>query len=185
WRCDEGRVGRYLLVSSVAFDSSVAGLFWTLGQGGTLVLPGPGETTDPRALGALARRHRATHFLGVPSLYGLLLEQAGPSDLATVRVAIVAGEPCPPGLVARHFKALPGASLVNEYGPTEATVWATAHACAPGDGAPGLVPIGRPVAGTRAYVLDPRGNEVPVGVTGELHLGGDGVARGYHGRPDQ
>jgi amino acid adenylation domain-containing protein len=184
FRFYEGTVGRYLMVSSFAFDSSIAGLFWTLGQGGTLVLPGPGETTDPRALGALARRHRVTHFLGVPSLYGLLLEHAGPADLATLRVAIVAGEPCPPGLVGRHFKALPGAALVNEYGPTEATVWATAHRFAPGDGASGLVPIGRPIPGTKAYVLDPRGNEVPAGVTGELYLGGARVARGYHGRPD-
>src|SRR5262249_22121732 len=104
FRFYEGPVGRYLLVSSFAFDSSVAGLFWTLGQGGTLVLPGPGETTDPRALGAQARRLGVTHFLGVPSLYGLLLEHAGPADLSALRVAIVAGEPCPPGLVARHFK---------------------------------------------------------------------------------
>jgi len=176
-------VGRFLLVSSFAFDSSVAGLFWTLGQGGALVLPAPGETTDPVALAASIRRHGVTHVLAVPSLYGLILEHAPPADLASLRAAIVAGETCPPSLPEKHAGLLPEAALYNEYGPTEATVWATVHRCGPADRGRAAVPIGTPIANTRAYVLDPRMNEVPVGVTGELYLGGAGVTRGYLGRP--
>jgi len=176
-------VAGYLLVSSFAFDSSVAGIFWTLAQGGKLVIPAPGEHADPLALAGLVGRHAISHFLGVPSLYALILENAPAADLAGLRAVIVAGEPCPRGLPARHFATAPGAALYNEYGPTEATVWATVHRCDPPDPAGGSVPIGRPVAGTRAYVLDARLNPVPVGVTGELFLGGVGLARGYHGRP--
>jgi amino acid adenylation domain-containing protein len=178
-------VAAYLLVSSFAFDSSVAGLFWTLSQGGTLVLPAGGEQGDPTALAVLITRHRVSHILSVPSLYALILEHAPAESLASLRTAIVAGEPCPRDLPARHHGVLPAASLHNEYGPTEATVWATAHRCSPADSDSGRgpIPIGRPIANTRAYVLDARMRPVPVGVTGELCLGGAGVARGYHGQP--
>ena len=176
-------VERFLLVSSFAFDSSVAGLFWTLGSGGALVLPASGEATDPILLASLIRRHGVTHLLGVPSLYTLILEHAAGGDLDSLRTSIVAGESCPPGLPERHEAAAPQARLYNEYGPTEATVWATVHLCSPADGDRASVPIGRPIANTRTYVLDSRMNEVPVGVTGELYLGGVGVARGYLGRP--
>ncbi len=174
----------YLMVSSFAFDSSVAGLFWTLAQGGTLVLPAPGEHADPMALARLIRRQGVTHFLSVPSLYSLLLEHAEAADLSSLRTSIVAGEPCPRDLPGRHERFIPWANLYNEYGPTEATVWATVHRCDRSDAARGSIPIGRPIANTRAYLLDARGNPIPVGVIGELYLGGAGVARGYQGRPD-
>ncbi len=177
-------VAAYLLVSSFAFDSSVAGLFWTLAQGGTLVLPAPGEHSDPMALARLIRRQGVTHFLSVPSLYSLLLEHAEAADLSSLRVSIVAGELCPRDLPARHDEFVPWANLYNEYGPTEATVWATVHRCDPSDAARGSIPIGRPIANTRAYILDARRNHVPVGVTGELYLGGAGLTRGYQGLPD-
>jgi non-ribosomal peptide synthase protein (TIGR01720 family) len=95
---------------------------------------------------------------------------------------VVAGEAVAGALVARHRELLPGTALVNEYGPTEATVWCTAYDC----GTPGArdqVPIGRPVANTRVYVLDPELQPVPVGVPGELHVGGAGVTRGYLNQP--
>ena len=126
-------VAAYLLVSSFAFDSSVAGLFWTLAQGGTLVLPEDGEQVDPTALALLIARHRVSHVLSVPSLYALILEHAPAEALASLRTAIVAGEPCPRDLPARHHAVLPAAALHNEYGPTEATVWATVHRCTPAD----------------------------------------------------
>ena len=176
-------VSRFLLLSSFAFDSSVAGLFWALGSGGALLLPDPSEATDPIALAGLIRREAASHLLAVPSLYSLILEHAGAGDLASLRTAIVAGETCPPGIPARHDAVAPQARLYNEYGPTEATVWATVHLCSAADADCGTVPIGRPIANTRAHVLDARLNEVPVGVIGELYLGGAGVARGYLGRP--
>jgi non-ribosomal peptide synthetase component F len=88
---------------------------------------------------------------------------------------IVAGEACPTGLVRRHSDALPDVALWNEYGPTEATVWSTAYRIPRGfDGA--RIPIGRPVAGARVHVLGTDGQPAPIGVPGELWIGGAGVA---------
>ncbi len=178
----------FLLLSSFAFDSSVAGIFGTLCHGGTLVLPPPGVQNDPFRLADQIGDRRVSHLLCVPSLYELLLAEAPLERLRGLRVAIVAGEPCRGTLVARHRAALPKTALVNEYGPTEATVWCAAHRCI-GDelragGEPrALVPIGRPIANTRIYVLDAHSEPVPIGVAGELHVGGPGVARGYLDRP--
>ncbi len=173
----------FLLLSSVAFDSSVAGIFGTLCQGATLVLPPPRAERDLALLGRLIRDHRVSHLLCVPSLYELLLAEAAADRLGGLRVAIVAGEPCRPGLVQRHHAALPQTALVNEYGPTEATVWCSAHRCRPSEERL-LVPIGRPIAHARLYVLDPGGEPAPIGVVGELYVGGPGVARGYLNRPE-
>jgi amino acid adenylation domain-containing protein len=176
-----GAVRSYLLASSFAFDSSVAGIFWTLCEGGTLVLPSAAESADPLSLARLVQDAGVTHLLAVPSLYAGVLQQ--PEYLGSLGTVIVAGEPCPTDLVARHFSSLPGAALHNEYGPTEATVWASVHRCSAEDGGRCSVPIGRPVAHSRAYVLDAGGRPVPPGVPGELWVGGEGIARGYLGRP--
>jgi len=164
----------------VHFDSSVAGIYWTLSQGGTLVLPAEGEQADPAALAALIQRQQVSHLLALPSLYAHLLEQDA-GLLQSLRCVIVAGEVCPPALVALHFHTLPQASLSNEYGPTEATVWCSLHHCETGDGsdAAGPVPIGRPAPGCRLRLSDEAGHPLPAGVPGELWIGGDGVSNGY------
>ncbi len=118
---------RFLLLSSVAFDSSVAGIFWTLSTGGTLILPTPEQARDVRKLVDVVAEKRPTTLLTVPSLYGALIGFADEVRLASLKVAIVAGEACPAGLASRHFEIAPQARLFNEYGPTEATVWATVH----------------------------------------------------------
>jgi acyl carrier protein len=100
-----------------------------------------------------------------------------PAELPALRTLMTAGEVCPAELVERWA---PERRFFNLYGPTEATIWSTTAECAPGGGRP---PIGRPVANTRAYVLDARGEPVPLGVPGELYVGGAGVTRGYAGRP--
>ncbi|MEM8997351.1 MAG: amino acid adenylation domain-containing protein, partial [Acidobacteriota bacterium] len=169
----DGRPERFLLLSSFAFDSSVAGLFWTLTGGGALVLPRPGDEQDLDALDRLAGHHGVTHTLCLPSLYRLLLDRPATEGL---RVAVVAGEACPPELAAAHFRRRPKARLFNEYGPTEATVWASVHELRPGDAA-GPVPIGGPIANARLYVLDAGRRPVAAGVPGELYIAGDGVAR--------
>ena len=171
----------FLLLSSVSFDSSVAGIFWTLCSGGTLHLPGADALRDPARLVETAARERVSHVLCVPSLYAALLAEVERRPGWSPSVAIVAGEECPRDLVERHRRLLPGTALYNEYGPTEATVWCTVHACRDDDAAR-RVPIGRPVPGTRVYVLDGAGEAVPAGVAGEVHVGGGGVARGYLGR---
>jgi acyl-coenzyme A synthetase/AMP-(fatty) acid ligase len=99
-----------------------------------------------------------------------------------LRTVIVAGEACPPALVNRHHALLPGAALVNEYGPTECSVWSTAHRCVTQDGRSAIVPIGGPLSGYCVYVLDSGLEVVPAGVAGELYIAGAGVARGYRGR---
>lgn len=174
--------GAFLLLSPFSFDSSVVGIFWTLAAGGLLVLPGPGEELDVQALARLVDRHQVTHTLCLPSLYRLLVEHADPARLASLRTVIVAGEACPPDLPAQHRRALPGATLYNEYGPTEAAVWCTVHRCDPA--ASGPVPIGRPIANTQIAVLDRRFRPVPVDAPGEIYVGGSGVAGGYHKRAE-
>ncbi|MGX2041489.1 amino acid adenylation domain-containing protein [Methylocaldum sp. MU1018] len=176
-------VDGFLLLPSFAFDSSVAGIFWTLSQGGRLCLPSEDGITDPAALAGWIAEEGLSHLLCLPSLYGLLLEQAPADRLASLRVAIVAGDVCPPDLAVRHHRHLPSVRLYNEYGPTENTVWSSVHEIA--QVAPGQpVPIGRPVAGVQVYLLDRCLNPVPVGVPGELCVGGVQLARGYLNRPD-
>jgi aspartate racemase len=174
--------GRFLLLSSFAFDSSLVGILGALCRGGTLVMtPGPLQASLPQ-IPELVARHRISQLLCVPSLYDLLLEQAKPDQLASLRVAIVAGESCSGELVQRHYELLPKVTLFNEYGPTEAGVWSTVYKCGPEQSAK-LVPIGRPIPNARVYVLDPCMNLLPVGVPGELYIGGPGVVRGYLNRP--
>src|SRR5439155_4964513 len=126
--------------------------------------------------------HQISDLLCVPSLYSLLLEQAGPGQLKSLRVAVVAGEDCRAELVDRHHNLVPQAMLFNEYGPTEATVWSTVHKCQPRQSRT-LIPIGRPIPNAKVYILDPHLHPVPAGIYGELYVGGPGVARGYLNQP--
>jgi amino acid adenylation domain-containing protein len=175
---------RFLLLSSFAFDSSVAGIFWTLCTGGTLVLPAPRVEQDIDQLVRLISAERITHTLCLPTLYALILEHGDPAHMTSLQTVIVAGEACAPGLARRHHEVLPHAKLHNEYGPTEATVWSTVFTV-PRDFTGSRVPIGRPTAGTRVYVLDAHRRPVPIGVPGELFIGGRGIAREYLQRPEE
>jgi len=174
----------FLLVSPLAFDSAMAGIFGTLTAGGHLVVATADEVRDPERLVLMIEQHRVTQILCIPSLYAVLLDAAerlGADRLRTLRTVIVAGEPLAPAIVERHFAVLrEPVELVNEYGPTEATVWATSHHLT----APGTVSIGRPIPGVLLYVLDDRLRLVPRGAEGELFIGGPQVARGYFGRPE-
>jgi amino acid adenylation domain-containing protein len=176
---------RFLLVPSISFDSSVAGLFWTLAVGGALVIPTEQEARDPERLAELIAEQRVMSLLCVPSLYAQLLGagSAGTDMLAGLETAIVAGESCPPQLVEEHFRALPNARLLNEYGPTEATVWATVHEISRED-LGRQVPIGRPIPGVRVDVLDALGRPVPAGIPGEAFIAGPTVTPGYWRRPE-
>ena len=136
-------------------------------------------------LGGLIARGRITHLFAVPSLYEVLLAHADPAQLATLETVIVGGEVCPPELARRHQRWAPRAELHNLYGPTEATVWTTVYRCYP---RPGIaeklnVPIGCGVSGRRVHLLGGDLEPVGMGVTGELHAAGEGLARGYLGRP--
>ena len=177
--------GRFLLLSSFAFDSSLVGIFGSLCSGAALVLtPGTLQSSLP-LLAELVQQQSVSHLLCVPSLYSVLLEQAKPGQLASLEVAIVAGESCPVELVQRHYETLPNATLFNEYGPTEASVWSTVYRCQPEDAKRELVPIGRPIANAKTYVLTPHLSPLPIGARGELYIGGPGVVRGYLGREQE
>ncbi|MEL6894227.1 MAG: alpha/beta fold hydrolase, partial [Actinomycetota bacterium] len=168
---------RFLVTSSFGFDSSAVGLWWSLATGGTIVLPTDDEVHDVDALLATIEARDVSHLLMVPSLYEALMHRS-PDRMGGVRVAIVAGEACPASLVRRHHEVLPGVDLVNEYGPTEATVWSTAHRVRPTDDP---VPIGRPIPGTTVRVAGEHGRALPHGVVGELLVSGPGVTAGYVG----
>lgn len=174
---------RFLLLSSFSFDSSVAGIFWTLLNGGELWLPPEGTQQNVARIAELIRHGGITHLLALPSLYRSLLLQAAHDELRSLRTVIVAGEPCPVDLAAMHFRHLPEVSLFNEYGPTEATVWCTAYDVKPGFQS-ATVPIGKPAANVEAWILDAEMRPVPSTVAGELYIGGPQLARGYLGRPD-
>ncbi|WP_442497877.1 amino acid adenylation domain-containing protein [Methylobacter sp. sgz302048] len=174
-------VSACLLLSSFAFDSA-AGIFWTLGQGGRLCLPGEYSSTDPSALAALIERHQVSHVLALPHFYALLLDQAR-AQLHSLKTVIVAGEFCPTEVVRRHYAVLPHIALYNEYGPAEGSAWSSVHLGDP-DGLERPLPIGRPINNVRLYILDKIGQPVPLGAAGELHVGGEGVVRGYLNHPE-
>lgn len=175
-------VRAYLLLSSFAFDSSVAGIFWTLAEGGRLVLPATGEELEMPRLAQLIFQHQVSHGLSLPSLYQALLDQLQRSaGTDSLHCWIVAGEACPPSLIAQHSQALPNAQLVNEYGPTEATVWATFEVLDPRR----ELSIGRPIAGMDLRVLNEHGVASGVGEPGEIVLAGPTLARGYRNKPEE
>lgn len=176
-------VKSFLLLSSFAFDSSVAGIFWTLINGGTLVLPSLDFERDLVGLAGLIEAHEVTTLLCLPSLYSLLLQSSLVEQLRSLEVVIVAGEACGPGLIEQHQELLPGTRLFNEYGPTEATVWSSVFEIK-GEMAGQNVSIGRPIPNSQIYVLDERLEVAPVGIPGELYIGGDGLSRGYQQQPD-
>jgi amino acid adenylation domain-containing protein len=173
---------RFLLLPSIAFDSSVAGIFWTLAAGGTLVVPTDDEVRDARRLTRLIEQEQVTTMLCVPSLYAQLLrEDVG--RLRGLQMVIVAGESCSSRLVDDHFHALPHVRLVNEYGPTEATVWASVYEVQAEDAAR-PVAIGHPIPGVRVEVRDALGRQVPAGIPGDAWIVGPTVASGYWNRDD-
>jgi amino acid adenylation domain-containing protein len=172
---------RCLVIASAGFDVFSGGVFYALSAGGTAVMPGPETVLDSGRLASLIGQYSVSHWLGPWSMYAEVLVVARRQALESLRVVIVGGEPCPPRLVERHRALLPHARLFNEYGPTEATVWATAHECRAASES--VMPIGRAITGTHVYVLDSNLAPVPDGEEGEIYIGGDGVARGYWGRP--
>ncbi len=171
----------FLLLSSFSFDSSVVGIFWTLCSGGTLVLPPKRIEQDVFLLTALIAKHKVSHTLMLPSLYSAILNHASIDQIRSLKNVMVAGEACPFSLIEKHFDRLPETALYNEYGPTEASVWCIAHKIQAEE--KDFVPIGKAIPNTEAYILNPALQAVPIGVPGELFIGGLGLAEGYLNRP--
>ncbi|MEO1619423.1 MAG: amino acid adenylation domain-containing protein, partial [Cyanobacteria bacterium J06632_3] len=177
-------VERFLLLSSVAFDSSVAGLFWTLCQGGALVIAPRRIEQDMQQLADLIVKQRITHTLCVPTLYSLLLSSVEPANLETLTTVIVAGEACSRSLAQSHHEMLPAVALYNEYGPSEASVWCTAYRI-PATLPPGPIAIGWTIPNTQIYLLNEQKQPVPIGAVGEIFIVGEGVSKGYLNQPEK
>ncbi|MFY0563639.1 amino acid adenylation domain-containing protein [Archangium lansingense] len=166
-----------------SFDVSVWEFFWPLMAGARLVVARPGGHQDPAWLVRTITDERVTTLHFVPSMLQAFLEEPDVGRCTSLRRVVCSGEALPKELEARCLQRLPGAGLHNLYGPTEAAVDVTFHECEPTDGKRS-VPIGRPVANTSIRVLDVHLRPVPVGVSGELYIGGVQVGRGYLARPE-
>lgn len=175
----------------VTFDVSVWELFWWSWTGAAVALPPAGAEKNPEEIVAAVERFGVTVMHFVPSMLAAFLgwldghpEQIG--RLRRLRYVFASGEALDTAQVERFNRVLHaahGTELHNLYGPTEATVDVTWQPCSPWTGGD-VVPIGRPIANTSIYVLDPAGRPAPVGVAGEIHIGGVQVARGYVNLPD-
>ncbi|MDE2247008.1 MAG: amino acid adenylation domain-containing protein [Xanthomonadaceae bacterium] len=164
-----------------SFDVSVWEFFWPLMTGARLVVARAGGHRDPAYLADTIRRQQITTVHFVPSMLHAFLDHGVGTACDALTRVICSGEALPVALVAAFHRQLPRIALHNLYGPTEAAVDVTAWTCVAGDTS-GSVPIGRPVANTRIYILDPFGEPVPVGVAGEIFIGGVQVGRGYLNR---
>ncbi|WP_169332727.1 non-ribosomal peptide synthetase, partial [Nocardia araoensis] len=184
WMRDHYRLGDgdvMLLRTPVTFDLSVWELFSAPTCGAALVVAGPDAHGDPREIARLMAEYRVTTVDFVPSLLAAFLEVATPDQFPHLRRVLCIGEALSAEIV-RRFQDFGDARIDNLYGPTEAAVSVTAHRIDAAEGA--AVPIGVPEANVTVHVLDSRLHPVPIGVTGELYLGGVQLARGYHERPD-
>ena len=164
---------RVLQFSSVSFDAATFEVVMALASGATLFLGSRDELLPGPDLERFLRRHA----IGLVTLPPTALAALPPGDYPDLATITVAGEACSSELVERWA---PGRRFFNLYGPTEATIWSTVAELRPGD----RPHIGTPVGNTRAYLLDGAGRPVPIGVPGELHVGGAGVARGYWNRDE-
>ncbi|QAT85340.1 long-chain-fatty-acid--CoA ligase [Corallococcus coralloides] len=187
-----------LALTSVSFDISVLELLWPLTHGARVVIaneglinnlvraPGADGPEGDDAFAELCRHHAVTLTQSTPSfLAAVAAEPAALAALEGARAVLVGGEILPAGLVERVCTRLPRVRLFNMYGPTETTVWSTVHEVdAAKDPRQGVIPIGRPIANTDVLVLDAAREPTPIGVAGELWIGGEGVSLGYHHRPE-
>ncbi|WP_312833053.1 non-ribosomal peptide synthetase [Pseudomonas lactis] len=164
-----------------SFDVSVWEFFWPLMTGARLVVAAPGDHRDPAKLVSLINQQNVTTLHFVPSMLQAFLQDPAVSSCQSLQRILCSGEALPADAQHQVFAKLPQAALYNLYGPTEAAIDVTHWTCV--DEGRDAVPIGRPIANLGCYILDSNFEPVPVGVLGELYLGGIGLARGYHRRP--
>ena len=165
--------GRLLQLASFSFDASLFETMLALPNGMTLVFPPTDHERSGNALADLLQTQRITHLATVPSVIQTLPDV----DLPHLKVLVTGAEACPSALVRRWGH---GRTFVNVYGPTESPIWTTCTVLEPDQ----PVHIGRPIRNRRVYILDERTECVPIGVAGELYIGGPYLARGYHNRPE-
>jgi amino acid adenylation domain-containing protein len=168
---------RLVAVTTIAFDIAALEVWLPLLSGAAIIMADREDVTDPEILVWLIANKGVTVMQATPSLWQAVIS-SHPDGVRGLRM-LVGGEALPPGLAATMAEL--GSEVTNLYGPTETTIWSTAARLADRPGPPA---IGRPIANTSAYVLDEALRPVPPGLAGELYLAGEGLARGYHGRPE-
>jgi amino acid adenylation domain-containing protein len=172
---------RLLQKTPFSFDISVWELFWPLIAGARLVMAKPGGHQDPAYLREVIEKEQITIIHFVPAMLPVFLEEAGLEQLDSLRKVLCGGEAFNFELQERCFSRL-NVELYNRYGPTESAV-VVAHWKCERDSKRKIVPIGKPIANTQIYLLDRHYGPAPLGVAGELHIGGVNLARGYFGNP--
>ena len=200
--------GVWLAVTTISFDISVLELFWTLARGFKIILysdkardQASSKMTEPPvsvmseftklladknglkdySIPALIEKHKVTHLQCTPSMGSMLvIDDKTREALKFLQAFLLGGEAFPVAL-ARQLVQIVSGNIINMYGPTETTIWSTSYAV---KDVQRTVPVGRPIANTEIYILDNNLNPVPIGVAGELFIGGDGVVPGYLNRPN-
>ncbi|POP62338.1 non-ribosomal peptide synthetase, partial [Pseudomonas syringae] len=178
--CSRDRVA---FASNPAFDAVTMEIWGTLLNGGCLVTVPADTLLEAEWLGAFLRDRKISVLFLTTSLFNRHAASI-PEALARLRYLVCGGEKADPAMFSRILASRGPVCLVNGYGPTETTTFATTYSIQPGTSNVKDVPLGRPIANTRIYVLDTWGEPVPIGVAGEIYIGGAGVARGYLNRPE-
>ena len=176
----------WTMFHSYAFDFSVWEIFGSLLYGGRLVVVDPATAKDPEAFLELLKKEKVTVLNQVPSYFTQLNAAAGraPEKELAVRYLVFGGEAFYPHIVKDWKKRYPSTQIVNMYGITETTVHVTYKEIGEQEIAQGISNIGTQLAPLSVYILDPHGRPQPLGIPGEIHVGGAGVARGYLNRPE-
>ena len=173
---------RFLQLAPISFDASIFEIWGALLNGASLVVMPPGVPSLASIVDVISR-HRVTTAFFTPALFNVLVDNHV-DQLAPLKQIIIGGDV----VSQRHFLTaldhLPNCTLINGYGPTESTVFAVCYPASRESAAAQSIPIGFPIANTSAFILDSALEPVDIGATGELHLGGDGLARGYLNCPD-
>ena len=184
---DVGIGDKVLAISALSFDMCVYEVLGTLAAGGTIVMPDPRDAKDPRHWAELVIRHGVTVWNSAPQLLEMLVDHVESQSLRErlpIRVAILGGDWVPVTLPDRLKALTDGVQVVVLGGATEASIHSIVYVVEQTDPDWRSIPYGRPMKNQRAYILDARLQPVPIGVPGELHLGGVGLARGYFDRPE-
>lgn len=167
----------FLHMAPLAFDASTFEIWGPLLNGGRIVVVPPGEKTVQEIAEQIAKHSVTTVWLTAGLFHAFI--DSYPQGLKPVRQLLAGGDVLSVTHVEKALKELPGVQLINGYGPTEGTTFSCCHPIAPSDTSLASIPIGRPISNTTVYILDARMQPVPIGVEGELYIGGDGLARGY------
>ncbi|MFK4105643.1 amino acid adenylation domain-containing protein [Streptomyces sp. NPDC019531] len=182
---------RVLALSALSFDLSVFDIYGVLGAGGSMVLPDPARQRDPQHWLEQAGRHGVTVWNTAPAVLEMLVEyaelepEAAAEALSSLRLVMLSGDWIPLTLPERLRALAPQAEFMSLGGATEASIWSITYPVRHTDPSWRSIPYGRALRGQSFHVLDEQGAPSPVGVAGELFIGGDGLARGYTGDPVQ